>query len=382
MKKFFTLALIFLVFMSIFSQAEATVVKGYAPIMNGDIRRAKEDAKKQALRELVEQVVGVKIQSSVEVSMNMLVSDEIFKKSEGYVTINKIIKEENRGDIFYIELDATASADRIKSTAEDLKSRLDANVNSSDMRGGIVTAIIQKENGIYSYDSTFGRYVNSRLKLSGLKALANDELTEYLVKNYNDPNVDLKARALARDSEDRSGNAFLRGTLSVESVQATVDSKYEALVRASFELIGFETNDIDVFDKYFKAIGSTQDEAIRQAKENATAEAMDSLAKQALETVQTQAQTEGGIFETTLVFDQLTDMSTQLPKIQEALQKLNCSVVRSNIPNGTKAIFLVTTFSYRDNAGLLTALMKELPGFNPPGESGLGVSKMKLLFKG
>ena len=37
------------------SQAEATVVKGYAAIMNGDVAGAKAEAKRQAMRELVEQ---------------------------------------------------------------------------------------------------------------------------------------------------------------------------------------------------------------------------------------------------------------------------------------------------------------------------------------
>lgn len=379
--KIFSFLLMILAVVSFSAQAEATIVKGYAAIMNGDVNRAREDAKKQAMRELLQQVVGVKIQSETEVSMNMLVRDEILSKTDGYVTINKVIKEENRGDVFYVELDVTASADRIKSTAADLKSRLDANVNSSDMRGGIVTAILQKENGSYSYDTTFGRYISSRLKLSGLRALVDDEVTDYLIKNFNDPNVDLKARAIARDSEDRSGNAFLRGVLSVESVKGTTDRKYEALVRASFELVGFASNDIDVFDKYFKAIGNTSDEAILLAKENATAEAMDSLAKQALETVQTQAQTEVGVFETTLVFDQLTDMSTQLPAIENALKKLNCNIVRSNVASGTKVIFLISTYSYRDSGSLTSALLKELPGYNPTA-AGLGTSKIRMLFKG
>ena len=383
--KIFSFLLMGFMILNFHSQAEATIVKGYAAILNDDVNGARETAKKQAMRELIEQVIGVRTQSTVEVSMNMLVRDEILTKSDGYVTINKIIKEEIQGDIFYIEMDVTASTERIKSTSTDLKSRLDYNVNDSDMRGGIVTAIILKENGVYSYEPAFGRFIVDKLELTGLRASSNDKIIEYLINNHNDPNMELHARALARDSEERwSGkpaNAFLRGMLSVESVRSTVDKKYEAVVRASFELIGFETNDIDIVDKYFKVVANTREEAIRQAKENATFEAMDSLAKQALETVQTVAQDDIGAFETTLVFEQLTDISIQLPMIENALKKLNCNIIRSNIPNDSKVIYLISTMSYRDSGSLTTAILKEMPEFTPT-SAGLGISKIKLLFKG
>ena len=382
MKKFFSFLLMCLAILNFTAQAEATVVKGYAAIVNGDVNRAHEDAKRQAMRELVEQVVGVKIQGSTEVVNSMLVSDKILSNSIGYATINKIIKEETRGDVFYIEMDVTASADRIRSTAQDLKSRLDANVNQSEMRGGIITSIVQKENGVYSYATEFGNYINGRLIEVGLKAVANDEVSKYLLTHSGDPDVGLKARALARDSEDREAtqaNAFLRGTLSLESVRSVP----EALVKASFELVGFSTNDIDVFDKYFKAVSPVRDDAIEQAKENATREAMDSLARQALETVQTETQKGGGGFvETTLVFDDLTNMSAQLPLIKAALSKLNCEIIRSRFPNASKAIYLVSVSSLRKDT-LMDDLMEELPGFTPPKEGiGLGASKIKLLFNG
>ena len=386
MKKFFSFLLMCLAILNFTAQAEATVVKGYAAIVNGDVNRAREDAKRQAMRELVDQVVGVKIQGSTEVVNSMLVSDKILSNSIGYATINKIIKEETRGDILYIEMDVTASADRIRSTAQDLKSRLDANVNQSEMRGGIITSIVQKENGVYSYATEFGNYINGRLIEVGLKAVANDEVSKYLLTHSNDPDVGLKARALARDSEDREAtqaNAFLRGTLSLESVRSVPGGLHEALVKASFELVGFSTNDIDVFDKYFKAVSPVRDDAIEQAKENATREAMDSLARQALETVQTETQKGGGGFvETTLVFDDLTDMSAQLPLIKAALSKLNCEIIRSRFPNASKAIYLVSVSSLRKDT-LMDDLMEELPGFTPPKEGiGLGASKIKLLFNG
>ena len=143
-----------------------------------DINRAREDAKQQAMRELVEQVLGVKIQGSTEVINSMFVNDKILSNSLGQATINKIIKEKMRADIFYIEMDVMASADRIRSTAKNLKSRLDA---------------------------------------------------------------------------------------KCKSVRNALGGLYEVMVKASFELVGFYTSDIDVFDKYFKAVSLVRNEAIIQA---------------------------------------------------------------------------------------------------------------------
>ena len=126
-----------------------------------------------------------------------------------------------------------------------------------------------------------------------------------------------------------------------------------------------------------------REDAVRYAKEDATKKAMDSLARQALETVQTETQNEFKSLETTIVFDGLTDFQTQYPLIEAGLKNLNFNVVRSNIVNTSKVIFLVSINTDRDIAGLTSDLLNAIPGFKPAeGGSGIGTSKIRLMFGG
>ena len=362
------------------SPAEAVVVKGFAPIINGDIDGAKREARKQAMREGVEKVAGVKVTSTTEVANFMVVKDEIVLKSDGYITINRVISEEVRGDIFYIELDIEASTERIRQFAQDLKAQLDANVNDSNSRGGIMTAVIEKNRGVYSYSPEFGDYLNAKLKLVGLRAVTNDNVVDYLTKNYSDPDVRIKARAIAKENREIE-NALLRGVLDVESVKKS-GGVYEAVVNASFELIGLDSSEVDVYSKYVKGVAATENEAIFNAKENATREAMESLAKQALETVQNE--TRGGYIniKTSVVIGNVTNYQAQYPLIKAGLDKAQCKIIRMTRPNASTLAFFISTDSYSNIGELQEALLSSIsgiqPGINPSGE--LGATKIHLSF--
>ncbi|MBQ3450876.1 MAG: hypothetical protein IJG32_01230 [Selenomonadaceae bacterium] len=362
------------------SPAEAFVVKGFAPIINGDIDGAKREARKQAMREGVEKVAGVKVTSTTEVANFAVVKDEIVLKSDGYITINRVISEEARGDIFFVELDIEASAERIRQFAQDLKSQLDANVNDSNSRGGIMTAVIEKNRGVYNYSPEFGDYLNAKLKLVGLRAVTNDNVVDYLTKNYSDPDVRIKARAIAKENREIE-NALLRGVLDVESVKKS-GGVYEAVVNASFELIGLDSSEVDVYSKHVKGVAATENEAIFNAKENATREAMESLAKQALETVQNE--TRGGYIniKTSVVIGNVTNYQAQYPLIKAGLDKAQCKIIRMTRPNASTLAFFISTVSYSNIGELQEALLSSIsgiqPGINPSGE--LGATKIHLSF--
>lgn len=362
------------------SPAEAVVVKGFAPIVNGDIDGAKKEARKQAMRDAVEAVAGVKVTSTTEVANFMVVKDEIVLKSDGYITINRVISEEVRGDIFFVELDVNASTERIRQFAQDLKAQLDANVNDSNSRGGIMTAVIEKNRGAYSYSPEFGDYLNAKLKLVGFSAVTNDNVVDYLIYHASDPDVRLKARARAKETRE-SENALLRGVLDVESVKKS-GGVYEAVVNASFELIGLDSSEVDVYSKYVKGVAATESEAIFNAKENATREAMESLAKQALETVQNE--TRGGYIniKTSVVIGNVTNYQAQYPLIKAGLDSAHCKIIRMTRPNATTLAFFVSTDSYSNIGELQEALLSSIsgiqPGINPSGE--LGATKIHLSF--
>ncbi|MBR1647876.1 MAG: flagellar assembly protein T N-terminal domain-containing protein [Selenomonadaceae bacterium] len=368
-------------FVGTISPAEAVIVKGYAPIVNGDIDGAKKEARKQAMREAVEAAVGVHVQSTTEVANFMVVKDEISLKSDGYVNINRVIKEEVRGEIFYVELDVEASAQRIREFAQDLKSQLDANVNDSNSRGGIMVAVTQKNlSGTYNYTPEFSDYINAKLKQVGLRAVTNDNVVNYLINNYSAPDVRIRARAIANQFREEE-NALLRGVLSEESVRK-VNGVYEATVHASFELIGLDSSEVDVFSKFVKGVASTQSEAIFNAKETATREAIDSLAKQALETVQ--RETRGGYtnIKTTVIVSNVTNYQAQYPAIKAGLANAKCKVIRMTRPNPTTLSFFVSTDAYSVIGELVQALIDSIPGIQQgSGSAGdLGATKIQLMF--
>ena len=363
------------------SRAEAIIVKGYAPIINGDIAGAKKEARNRAMREAVEAEVGVHIQSETEVANLMVVKDEIVTKSDGYVNINKVIKEEAQGNIFYVELDITASAEKIRQFAQDLKSQLDANVNDSNSRGGIMVAVVEKSpGGSYHYDPTIGDYLNSKLKLVGFKALTNDNVVKYLLYHATDPDVRIKARAIAKENREAE-NALLRGVLDVESVVKDKEL-YEATINASFELIGLDSSEVDVFTKYVKGVAATEREAILNAKESATREAMESLAKQALETVQNENR--GGYIniKTSVVVDNVTNYQAQYPLIKAGLEKAQCKIIRMTRPGATTLAFFISTDAYSSVGELQEMLLSSIPGIqsgiDASGE--LGATKIRLMF--
>lgn len=380
--KIFLLTFAFsIVFVGSISPAEATIAKGYAPIINGDIEGARKEARKQAMREVVEAVAGVKVQSTTEVANFAVVKDEIVLKSAGYITINRVIKEENRGDIFYVELDVNASTERIREFAQDLKSQLDANVNDSNSRGGIMVAVVQKNlGGSYSYDPTMGDYLNAKLKLVGLKPVMNDSVAHYLAHNATDPDIRVKSRAIAKENRE-SENALLRGVLNLESVRK-VNGLYEATVNASFEVIGLDSSEVDIFSKWVKGVATTESEAIYNAKENATREAMDSLARQALEIVQ--SETRGGYIniKTNVIIDNVTNYQAQYPLIKSGLEQAYCKIIRMTRPSATSLAFFVSSDSYSNVGELKDALCSSIPGIklgiDVSGE--LGATKIRLTF--
>ena len=381
LKVFVTIFAVCAFFVWTSSPAEAVIVKGFAPIIDGDIDTAKKEARKQALRAAVEDAVGVHVESTTEVANFMVVKDEISVKSDGYVSIKRVISEEIRGDIVYVELDVEASAQKIREFAQDLKSQLDANINESNSRGGIMTAVVQKNtDGSCTYTPEFGDYINARLKQVGFFAVTNDSVVEYLIYHASDADVRVKARTIAKDNRTEE-NALLRGVLEIFSVRK-VGGAYEATVNASFELIGLDSNVVDVFNKYVKGAASTEREAVEVAKENATREAIDSLAQQALETVQNE--TRGGYtnIKTTVVVDNVTNYQAQYPLIKAALENAHCKIIRMTRPSTTTLAFFVSTDSYNNVGELQETLLNAIAGIKlgvtASGE--LGATKIRLTF--
>jgi len=75
---------------------------------------SRQDAVQQAQRAAVEQGVGVFIQSETEVKNFQLKKDQIFSRTQGYITRFSVIKDEKVGQAYHVKIRATVSMDRIK----------------------------------------------------------------------------------------------------------------------------------------------------------------------------------------------------------------------------------------------------------------------------
>jgi hypothetical protein len=94
---------------------KAVQVVGQAAVVNNDVALAKDRAKKDAFRNALEQVAGVKVQSVTTVKDFQLVSDAVSAKAEGMIKEYKILEEKVEGGVASVKIDAVVS----KTVAED-----------------------------------------------------------------------------------------------------------------------------------------------------------------------------------------------------------------------------------------------------------------------
>ena len=359
---------------------EATIGKGQAVIVDGDISTARTNAKREAMRDAIENAVGVHVQSETEVQNFMVISDEITMKSDGYGIVNSVISEKQVGDIFYIELDVTTSPDRIRSTVEDLRGKLEANIDGSNIRGVVQVAIVEREgNGASRYDPEMSDYFIERMKLNGFRAENNDNVIQYMIQHANDPDLRIQTRRIARGDGREEANSILRGTMTIEDVHKVSDG-YEAEVKASFEMIGLESSLVDTTSRYYKAIGSTSKEAVRKAKSEATRQAMESLAMQALETLQDEKRGGATNIKMTAVFQNINDYPNQFAAIKTGLQNAKCKIIRVTRPNATTISIYLSSDSYSNSGELQMAIEAAIPGIQQGFGGNENIGSQKLLF--
>lgn len=91
--------------------ADETTVEtsGSAGVVNNDVAGAKDKARKDALRNAVEQVAGAKVSSVTSVKDYQLVSDQVTSQVDGLVKSYKILEEKNEGGVVTIKVSAVVS---------------------------------------------------------------------------------------------------------------------------------------------------------------------------------------------------------------------------------------------------------------------------------
>lgn len=79
-------------------QTKVVTATGLGAILAGDVAKAKEDAKNDALRKAVEQVVGTMIDAQTVTENFMVIEDNIYSKTSGYVQTYDIVSSTQRPD--------------------------------------------------------------------------------------------------------------------------------------------------------------------------------------------------------------------------------------------------------------------------------------------
>ena len=102
----------------------AEIVEGQAAIIDGNIDKARFAARQDAMRSFVEAKVGVRVSSHTQVDMGLVVADRILTNSNGYVQIKRVVKEQQQGDVYTVQMDLEASSQMFQTAASDVEGRL------------------------------------------------------------------------------------------------------------------------------------------------------------------------------------------------------------------------------------------------------------------
>lgn len=339
------------------SPVQAEIVTGQAYIENGNLEKANTDARKDAMRTFIESKLGVKVSSTTEVVNSMLVRDSIVTQSDGYVLIKKVIDEKQNGNIYTVSLDLEANTKLIQSAAADLPSRLQA-LDSDSSRSGINVAIIDEDS---RNTALWNDYFTGILKQEGFRAEVNDPVVLYLGQHLgqtDDLTLNTEIRRIGRTGDRMDANAIIRGRISLaQPAEKLAPGSYKAIAQINCELIGYDSNTVDVSSGYYPYVASTAAEAERKAKETALRSAAEELGKQALLT--NQQEYRGGVhnLKTTLVFHHLTNKAVQRNQIIAGLRNVNCRVIRSAFTGPDTFQFFVSATDYNNLEELKEAIL-------------------------
>ena len=380
--------LVFIILCSLASVSYAAeIADGQALIENGNIPKAREDARKDAMRNFVENKLGVRVESTTLVVNNMLVRDNILAKSDGYVSVKRIVKEWQDGDVFFIRMELDADDQKIKTAPADLQAKLKA-LGDNTSRSGIQVAIVGTDEYDHLQDlAQLNQYFQSKIEEIGFKTIVNDDVIQYLSRAhvsgaYGDKlKLNTEVRRIARNTRSEE-NAIIRGELSTVKTEKLSNGMYKAITIASFELLGLDSNEVNTFNEYFTAIDVNANSAVRKAYDLATQKAAESLGQKALETVQNEYR--GGVktIKTIVRFAGITDRIGQRQAIVDGLNSIGCHIIRTAFSGDGRFTAFVECSSFSTSGELTDAIIKNVPGAaqGNVNEAELGSSKLDFTF--
>jgi hypothetical protein len=97
---------------------KVVTVEGMGAIIAGDKAKAEEDAVNDALRNAVEQVVGMHVESQTLVDNFVVVQDRILSRTRGFVSGYRVLSREEEPDLIRVKVEATVKESDLVSDLE------------------------------------------------------------------------------------------------------------------------------------------------------------------------------------------------------------------------------------------------------------------------
>lgn len=88
---------------------QTTIGEGESPIIDGNIKSAKENAKNGALRDAIEKVIGIYVEASSRGENYQMVKDEIYTHSDGFARVQDILSEGIKDGVYKIKASVEVS---------------------------------------------------------------------------------------------------------------------------------------------------------------------------------------------------------------------------------------------------------------------------------
>ncbi len=321
------MAVIGLIMLGSVSVCSAEIVEGMAPIVNGNVEKARFEARQEALRTFVEEKIGVYVQSNTVSNMGTIISDRISVDSKGYVQIKNIISETNYGDVYVIKMDVDANDTNIELKYKgDVQKAMSLADEISDSRRVADVAVINV--------GLDGRNVRDEEATSAMKyymgnmnvvTTTNNAVEDYMIRMPNPTLAELRRIAIENRTE---ANSILAGRIKDLSVNK-VRGGYVAEVQAYYIFAGLNNNYTNSYSEYFQGAGKTYSEALIRARQKAGMASAEELTKSALKVMQLEHR--GGVtrLNTNIELYGIYDRVNQSNIIKDVLQNMNCRIVRA-----------------------------------------------------
>lgn len=340
--------------------AHAENVTGQAYVENGNIDKARQEARNDAMRSFVESRIGVNVRAESEMVDFLVVRDHVVSKSDGYVAVKRVVSESLQNDVLTIVLDLEAGNKPI--SVGDIKGLLQS-VSDDSSRSGLDIAIVADD---LRSSNKWSSYLAGSLASQGFRANRNDAVLMFLSKNQglNDFELNTRIRQIGR-SERLDANSIVRGRVEIlRRAELAAPGAYRAAAVLTCEIIGYESNTVDSVSYTAAAIAETPQEAESKACEKAISEGAAILAQHASATVQ--QETRGGMMnvKTVLTFSGINSPADERVIILDALGNAECRVVRSAFENGSLRVF-VTSSSYANQGEMISAVLELLQPVYP-----------------